>query len=89
VFAGTIKDGKLVGYLRGTSRGNHARVLGNLSSDFSGGASNFQNGKFGSGSSTAVLAVVAGRPCKGARSEDEKEKSRHEPSRDRDEKGKG
>jgi hypothetical protein len=71
-FAGTIKDGKLVGYLVGTSRGNHAKVLGNLSADFAGGTTNFVNGKIGSDSSGAVLAVVAGRPCNDAKSEDEK-----------------
>lgn len=68
-FAGTIKDGKLVGYLTGTSRGNHAKVLGNLSADFAGGATNFTNGQIGSGSSANVLAVVAGPACKGAKSE--------------------
>jgi hypothetical protein len=71
-FAGTIENGKLVGYLVGTSRGNHAKVIGNLSADFAGGSTNFANGQIGSGSSTAVLAVVAGRPCKGEKSEDEK-----------------
>ena len=63
-FAGTIKNGKLVGYLTGKSRGNHAKVLGNLSADFAGGATNVANGQIGSTSSLAVLAVVAGPVCK-------------------------
>ena len=68
-FAGTIKEGKLVGYLTGKSHGNHAKVLGNLSADFAGGTTNFANGQIGSGSSTAVLAVVAGPVCKAPKDE--------------------
>ena len=68
-FSGTIKDGKLVGYLTGKSHGNHARVLGNLSATFAGGATNFADGKIGAGSSTNALAVVAGPVCKGSKSE--------------------
>lgn len=74
-FSGTIKNGQLVGYLTGRSHGHHAIVLGNLSAAFAGGTSNFANGKIGAGGSTAVLAVVAGRPCKPAR------ESRPEPKR--------
>ena len=62
----------------GTSRGNHAKVLGNLSAEFAGGATNFANGQIGSSSSTAVLAVVAGRPCKGEKPKDEKSENRRE-----------
>jgi hypothetical protein len=87
-FAGTIKNGKLVGYLVGTSRGNHAKVLGNLSADFAGGATNFANGKFGSDSNGAVLAVVAGRPCKDAKSNDEKGQ-KNEVSKDKGDKNEG
>ncbi|MEO5633881.1 hypothetical protein [Gaiella sp.] len=67
-FAGTIKDGKLVGFLTGKSHGNHAKVLGNLSADFAGGATNFTNGKIGAESSDAVLAIVAGPVCKSEKS---------------------
>ena len=86
-FAGTIKDGKLVGYLVGTSRGNHAKVLGNLSAEFAGGATNFANGQIGSRSSTAVLAVVAGRPCKGEKPKDEKSENRGESKDGKGKKG--
>jgi hypothetical protein len=88
-FAGTIKDGKLVGYLVGTSRGNHAKVLGNLSADFAGGTTNFANGKIGSDSSGAVLAVVAGRPCNDAKSEDEKSDKGKDSKDGKSEKGDG
>ena len=86
-LSGTIKDGKLVGYLVGTSRGNHAKVLGNLSADFAGGATNFANGQIGSGSSTAVLAVVAGPSCKASKDEKSKdENSKGEKSDERKDK---
>jgi hypothetical protein len=75
-FSGTIKDGKLVGYLTGKSRGSHAKVLGNLSADFAGGATNFSNGQIGAGSSTAVLAVVAGPVCKAPKAEHGKKAER-------------
>ena len=88
-FAGTIKDGKLVGYLTGKSHGNHAKVLGNLSADFAGGSTNFANGQIGSESSTAVLAVVAGRPCKGEESEGEKSEKGKDPKDGKGEKGDG
>ncbi len=71
-FSGTISDGKLVGYLTGKSRGNHAKVYGNLSADFAGGATNFANGQIGSDSSKSPLAVVAGRVCKMPKPEHEK-----------------
>jgi hypothetical protein len=79
-FSGTIKDGKLVGYLSGKSHGNHATVLGNLSATFAGGATYFADGKIGAGSSANVLAVVAGPICKSSKSEkheksDKKDKS--------------
>ena len=68
-FSGTIKAGKLVGYLTGKSHGEHAKVLGNLSATFAGGSTNFTDGKIGAGSSTDVLAVVAGPVCRGSESE--------------------
>ncbi len=68
-FSGTIKAGTLVGYLTGQSRGEHAKVLGNLSATFAGGSTNFTDGKIGAGSSTDLLAVVAGPMCKGSKSE--------------------
>ncbi len=75
-FSGTIKEGKLVGYLTGTSRGNHAKVLGNLSADFAGGATNFANGQIGSGSSTNVLAVIAGPTCRDSKGEKVKDEEK-------------
>ncbi|MEI7760796.1 MAG: hypothetical protein WCJ67_08505 [Thermoleophilia bacterium] len=71
-FSGTIKNGQLVGYLTGRSHGNHATVFGNLSAAFAGGTSNFVDGKLGAGGSTAVLAVVAGQPCKPAKKSEPK-----------------
>ncbi len=68
-FSGTINDGKLVGFLTGKSHGNHAKVLGNLSAAFAGDSTNFTDGQLGSGSSAAVLAVVAGPACKGPKSD--------------------
>ncbi len=61
-FSGTLKGTSLVGYLTASSRGNHARVLGNLSATFDP-ATGFTGGQIGSGSSTAVLAVIAGPTC--------------------------
>jgi len=64
-FSGTLKDGKLVGFLTARSHGNRAKVLGNLSATFAGDTSNFTEGLIGVGSSSAVIAVIAGRPaCK-------------------------
>ena len=63
-FSGTLKDGKLVGFLTARSHGNHARVLGNLSATFAGDTSNFTDGLIGVGSSSAVIAVIAGPACK-------------------------
>lgn len=68
-FSGTIKDGKLVGFLTGKSHGNHAKVLGNLSATFAGDSTNFTDGQLGSGSNPAVLAVVAGPACKAPKSD--------------------
>ena len=76
-FSGTIKNGKLVGYLTGKSHGNHMKVLGNLSATFAGGATNFADGEIGDGSSANVLAVVAGPVCKGSKSE---KSEKHEKS---------
>jgi hypothetical protein len=64
-FWGTLDgSGNLVGFLEGQARGHHAVVLGNLSAAFGPGTTGFVGGKLGTGSSTAVLAVIAGRPCK-------------------------
>lgn len=82
-FVGTISDGKLVGYLTAKSRGNHASVLGNLSADFAGGATNFVGGQLGSDSSKAVLAVVTGPACKAPKSDKPKD-----AKDEKDEKGK-
>lgn len=79
-FSGTIKDGQLVGFLTGKSRGNHAKVLGNLSAAFAGGTANFVDGKIGAGSSANVLAVVAGPVCKAPKDEKpkgDKSKKKH------------
>ena len=61
-FTGTLKGTQLVGFLTATSRGNHARVVGNLSATFVP-TTGFTAGAIGSTSSTAVLAVVAGPTC--------------------------
>jgi hypothetical protein len=61
-FTGTLKGTQLVGFLSATSRGNHARVVGNLSATFVP-TTGFTAGAIGSTSSTAVLAVVAGPTC--------------------------
>ena len=61
-FSGTLKGNALVGFLTASSRGHHARVLGNLSATFDP-ATGFTGGMIGAGSSTAVLAVIAGPTC--------------------------
>ena len=61
-FTATLKGSQLVGFLTASARGHHARVLGNLSATFVP-ATGFTAGAVGSTSSTAVLAVVAGRTC--------------------------
>ena len=61
-FTATLKGSQLVGFLTASARGNHARVLGNLSATFVP-ATGFTAGAVGSTSSTAVLAVVAGPIC--------------------------
>ena len=61
-FTATLKGSQLVGFLTASGRGNHARVLGNLSATFVP-ATGFTAGAVGSTSSTAVLAVVAGPIC--------------------------
>jgi hypothetical protein len=61
-FTGTLKGTQLVGWLSATSRGSHARVLGNLSATFVPGTG-FTAGAVGSTSSTAVLAILAGPVC--------------------------
>ncbi len=71
-FSGTIDDGKLVAFLTGKVRGNHATVYGNFSATFAGGTSNFTGGSIGSDSSNAVLAIVAGPVCKMPKPEKEK-----------------
>ncbi len=68
-FVGTLdKDGNMVGLLTGSSRGNHARVLGTLSGRFSP-ATGFANpgAILGSGSIVSQ-AVIAGPVCKGSKS---------------------
>lgn len=65
-FSGTLTGTQLVGFLTAASRGHHARVLGNLSATFVP-TTGFSAGALGSSSSTAVLAVVAGPFCKGAK----------------------
>ena len=63
-FSGTLKSGNLVGFLTGKSRGNHAKVLGNMSATFAP-STGFTVGTLGSGSSPLVTAVIAGPACKG------------------------
>ena len=58
-FWGTLSGDKLVGFLAGESRGNHAKVLGNMSATFVPGTG-FTDGKLGAGSSAVVTAVIAG-----------------------------
>lgn len=62
-FSGTLKGSHLVGYLTASSRGHHARVLGNLSATFVP-TTGFTAGALGSTSSIEVLAVLAGPVCK-------------------------
>jgi hypothetical protein len=61
-FTATLKGTQLVGFLDASSRGRHARVLGNLSATFTP-TTGFTAGLIGSTSSTAVLAVIAGPTC--------------------------
>ena len=61
-FTATLKGTQLVGFLDASSRGRHARVLGNLSATFTP-TTGFTSGLIGSTSSTAVLAVIAGPTC--------------------------
>jgi hypothetical protein len=63
-FSGTLDGTKLVGFLTASSRGNHARVLGNLSATFVP-TTGFTSGALGSTSTASPLAVVAGPVCKG------------------------
>ena len=62
-FWGTLRGDQLVGFISASSRGHHARVIGNLSATFNP-ATGFTNGAIGEGSSTGVLAVLAGPVCK-------------------------
>jgi len=69
-FWGTLSNGNLVGFLEGKSRGNHAVVLGNMSATFDPAATTgFTGGKLGLGSSSTMLAVIAGPVCKDSKSE--------------------
>ena len=61
-FTATLKGTQLVGFLDGSSRGRHTRVLGNLSATFTP-TTGFTAGLIGSTSSTSVLAVIAGPTC--------------------------
>lgn len=63
-FTGTLTGTQLVGFLKASTRGNHARVIGSMSATFDP-ATGFTSGQVGSASSTAVLAVLAGPACKG------------------------
>jgi hypothetical protein len=65
-FWGTLDDGgKLAGFLTGSSRGAHARVLGTLSGTFAPATGFVGNASLGSAPTSAALAVVAGPVCKG------------------------
>ena len=78
-FWGTLSNGNLVGFLEGRARGHHAVVLGNMSAGFDpAGTTGFTAGKLGLGSSTTMLAVIAGPRCHG-----EKDESRPEPKPDK------
>lgn len=73
-ITGTLKGTQFVGYLGASARGAHATVVGNISATFDP-ATGFTAGEVGSGSSTAVLAVLAGPVCKGSKSEHKSEHS--------------
>ena len=69
-FWGTLDaSGKLAGFLTGSSRGSHAKVLGTLSGTFVPATGFVGSGTLGTNSSSAVLAVVAGPVCKGPKPE--------------------
>jgi hypothetical protein len=68
-FSGTLKGGVLVGFLTGSSHGNHAKVLGNISAPFVPATGFASGGALGTGSTTSALAVIAGPVCKGERHE--------------------
>jgi hypothetical protein len=61
-FTATLKGTQLVGFIDASSRGHHARILGNMSATFTP-TTGFTAGMIGSTSSTAVLAIVAGPTC--------------------------
>jgi hypothetical protein len=63
-FSATLDGTKLVGFLTGASRGNHARILGNLSATFVP-TTGLTGGALGSTSTGPALAVLAGPVCKG------------------------
>ena len=65
-FWGTLQGTALVGFLEGKARGNHARVLGNMSATFVP-ATGFTSGVIGTRSATSQLAVIAGPICKDAK----------------------
>jgi len=66
-FSGTLdKDKKFTGFLSGTSRGDHAKVLGTLNGTFDPAKGFVGDATVGSASSSAALAVVAGPICKNA-----------------------
>ena len=65
-FWGTLQGTALVGFLEGKARGNHARVLGNMSATFVP-ATGFTSGVIGTGSAASQLAVIAGPICKDAK----------------------
>lgn len=84
VLTGTLKGTSLVGFITATSRGNHAKLLGNLSATLVPGTT-FTDGRIGTGS-VSQLAVIAGPLCKGSRSEgksrpDDKSKSERKSDR--------
>ncbi len=79
-FSGTLdKDRNVVGFFEGSSWGNHARVLGNLSAAL--GTGSFVGGKIGAGGSTAIAAVVAGPVCRGAKADHKSDNKPEHPAR--------
>jgi len=69
-FWGTLDgSGKLAGFLAGSSRGSHAKVLGTLSGTFAPATGFVGSALLGTNSSSAALAVVAGPVCKGPKPE--------------------
>ena len=62
---GTLNGTDFVGFLTGKARGNHARVVGNISAAFDPKGVGFANGLLGT---SGARAVIGGPACKGDKS---------------------